>query len=221
VVGRIERRILLDHHVDPDLASDLVPAGLTLRLLDGRAVVGVCLIRLVELRPAGAPTAVGRTVEAAAHRVSVVGPGGEPGVFVPRRDTTSWAAVAVGGRLWPGVHGRARIDVASTTTALSVGVAAADGTGVAVTVDRDGRRGTTLPDADAAVAFHAVERTAWSPARRGGLEGAVMECEPWSARPVGVTAASSTWLAASLPDGGADLLGALLMEDVAVRWHPA
>lgn len=90
-----------------------------------------------------------------------------------------------------------------------------------VTVDRDGRRGTTLPDPGAAIAFHAVERTAWSPTRRGGLEAAVMECEPWSARPVGVTAASSTWLASSLPDDGADLLGALLMEDVAVRWHPA
>ena len=92
LVGRIERRILLDHVLAPDVVARHLPAGFTPRLLDGHAVVGVCLIRLVEMRPPGLPAALGRTVEAAAHRISVVGPGGEPGVVVPRRDTSSWAA---------------------------------------------------------------------------------------------------------------------------------
>lgn len=220
VVGRVERRILLDHAVAPEVAARHLPPGFTPRLLDGRAVVGVCLIRLVELRPAGLPATVGRTVEAAAHRISVVAADGAPGVFVPRRDTTSWAAVLAGGRVWPGVHGRARIEVARTTTALDVGVRCRDGAAVAVTIDRDPRRGTALADPDAACALHADERTAWSPRRGGALEAAVMTCAPWSARPVGVTAARSSWLAdpAAFPPGSARLAGALLMEDVAVRW---
>lgn len=220
LVGRVERRILLDHAVDPAVAARHLPPGLEVRLLDDRAVVGVCLIRLAAVRPAGVPGAVGWGVEAAAHRISVTGPDGEPGVFVPRRDTTSWLVVLAGGRVWPGVHGRARIDVARTTRSLGVDVAGRDGTRVAVAVDRDTRRGTALAAPDAACAFHAGERTAWSPRRDGVPEAAVMECTPWAARPVGVTAARSTWLddPEAFPPGSVRLAGALLVEDVAVRW---
>ncbi len=220
VVGRIERRILLDHLVDPDVAARHLPPGLALRPLDGRAVVGVCLIRLVAVRPVGLPVGLGRAVEAAAHRISVVGADGEPGVFVPRRDTASRLAVLAGGRVWPGVHHRAGFSVGRTAGSLHVQVAGRDGTTVAVAVDRDARRGTALADPGAASAFHAVERTAWSPRRDGSLEAAVMDCEPWTARPVGVTAAASSWLddPDAFPPGSGGLAGALLMEDVAMRW---
>lgn len=220
LVGRIERRILLDHAVDPDVAERHLAAGLAPRLLDGRAVVGVCLIRLAEVRPVGVPAGLGRSIEAAAHRISVVGPGEEPGVFVPRRDTPSWAAALAGGRLWPGVHGRARVTVASTTRSLGIEVACRDGAAVSVAVDRNELRGAALDDPDATSAFHAVERTAWSPGRDGRLETAVLDCSPWAARPVGVIAAASTWLDDPdvFPPGSVRLAGALLMEDVAMRW---
>lgn len=220
VVGRIERRVLLDHSVAAAVAAHHLPPDLAPRLLDGRAVVGVCLIRLAEVRPAGLPAALGRTVEAAAHRISVVDADGEPGVFVPRRDTASRLAVLAGGRVWPGVHRRAGFAVARTSCSLRIEVAGQDGTTVSVEVDRDDRRGTTLGDPDATSAFHAVERTAWSPGRDGALETAVMDCAPWAARPVGVTAASSSWLddGDSFPPGSARLAGALLMEDVDLRW---
>jgi hypothetical protein len=199
------------------------------RLLDGRAVVGVCLIRLVEMRPTGLPRPLGRTIEAAAHRISVVGPGDdgpEPGVFVPRRDSRSRAAVRAGGRIWPGVHGRADITVERRPSSLAIDVACPDGAAVSVTLDLDADRpgGTALADPDATRTFHAVERRAWSPRRGGGpesgLEEAVLDCLPWSARPVGVTAATSTWLDDRdlFPLGSSHLAGALLMEDVPVRW---
>ncbi|HEX7135444.1 MAG TPA: DUF2071 domain-containing protein [Iamia sp.] len=220
LVGRIDRRVLLDHVVAPDVAARHLPPGLEVRLLDDRAVVGVCLIRLVDVRPAGLPAGLGRTVEAAAHRISVVGPGTEAGVFVPRRDTSSRTAALVGGRVWPGVHGRARVSGARTPCSLRIDVACRDGAAVSVAVDLDERRGTTLTDPEATSAFHAVERTAWSPGRDGALEVAVLACEGWSARPVGVTAATSTWLddRRSFPPGTARLAGALLMEDVPMRW---
>jgi hypothetical protein len=220
VVGRIERRVLLDHAVDPEVAARHLPPGLDVRLLDGRAVVGVCLIRLVDMRPAGLPARLGRTIEAAAHRISVVGPGAEPGVFVPRRDTSSWTAALAGGRVWPGVHGRATFAVDRTPSTLGIDVACRDGAGVSVRVDLDGADGTTLADPDATSGFHAAETTAWSPRRSGGLEAAVLDCRCWSARPVGVTAATSTWLddPAGFAPGAATLAGALLMEDIAVRW---
>jgi len=233
LVGRIERRVLLDHAVDPDVAARHLPPGLEVRLLGGCAVVGVCLIRLVEMRPVGLPPALGRTIEAAAHRISVVGPGAdgpEPGVLVPRRDTPSRAAVLAGGRIWPGVHGRADVTVERGPSTLAIDVACRDGAAVSVDldldldldldVDVDRAGGTDLADPEAASAFHAVERRAWSPRRGGGLEEAVLDCLPWSARPVGVTTATSTWLddRDAFPPGSSHLAGALLMEDVAVRW---
>jgi hypothetical protein len=220
LVGRIERRVLLDHAVDPGVAARHLPPGLEVRLLGDRAVVGVCLIRLVEVRPAGLPVVLGRTIEAAAHRISVVGPGDEPGVFVPRRDTPSWSATLVGGRIWPGVHGRARVTVGRTSCSLGIDVACRDGAAVSVAVDLDERRGTTLADPEATSAFHALERTAWSPGRDGSPEVAVLACERWSARPVGVTSATSTWLddRGAFPSGTTRLAGALLMEDVPMRW---
>lgn len=212
--GRIERRILLDVAVDPDVAARQVPPGFTLRLLDGAAVAGICLIRLVELRPPGLPAVVGRTTTAAAHRISVHGPDGSPGVFVPRRDTSSRAAALAGGRVWPGVHGRADI----TWTADRVEVVAADGARVTVAL---GASGHHLTDPDAAIALHSAELTAWSPDRRGGLEAADLECVCWRARPVGVAGWSSSWLgdAAVFPPGSTALAGALVMEDVAVTWR--
>ncbi len=212
--GRIERRILLDCSVDPDVAARQLPPGFAPRLLDGAAVVGVCLIRLADLRPPGAPAALGRTVTAAAHRISVVGPDGEPGVVVPRRDTTSRAAVVAGGRVWPGVHHRAAITWAEDD---SVTVAAADGTRVAVAV---ADHGTHLPDPDAVSTFHAAGVVAWSPGRTERLEVATLGCGTWRARPVGVARASSSWLAdpVAFPAGSATLAGALLMEDVPVVW---
>lgn len=90
LVGRIERRILLDWFVDPQVAAAHLPAGLQPRLYEDAAVVGVCLIRLTELRPAGWRRWVGRPVEAAAHRISpaarhlVVGLPGAPRCGVDR-----------------------------------------------------------------------------------------------------------------------------------------
>lgn len=223
--GRIERRVLLDHAVDTEVAARLLPSGFEPRLLDGRAVVGVCLIRLADVRPVGMPAWLGRSVEAAAHRVSVwrEGPDGpEAGVYVPRRDTTSWAATMAGGRVWPGVHHRAAVTVRRSAKELSVEVRCRDGQAVAVAVDLAERAhlGVRLADAAAASAFHAVERIAWSPGRDGSLEAADLLVHGWAARPVGVLTTASTWVddPRRFPPGTSTLAGALLMEDVPVTW---
>ncbi|MEO8095715.1 MAG: DUF2071 domain-containing protein, partial [Pseudolysinimonas sp.] len=108
MAGVIDRRLLVNYRVDPDVARGLVPAGLRPLLIDGNAVAGICLLRLDQLRPAGLPSAIGLRSENVAHRIAVewdTPDGMRTGVFIPRRDSGSRVNVAVGGRLFPGPHG--------------------------------------------------------------------------------------------------------------------
>ena len=90
--GTIERRILANYRVDPDAITRVLPEPFSPSLVDGQAMAGVCLIRLVGLRPRWVPAALGLRSESAAHRIAVnwehEGKRHE-GVYVPRRDTSS------------------------------------------------------------------------------------------------------------------------------------
>ena len=55
----VERRLLVNYRVDPDVAARLVPPPFRPQLVRGWAVAGICLIRLGRLRPRGLPSAVG------------------------------------------------------------------------------------------------------------------------------------------------------------------
>jgi len=116
VTATIRRRLLLNAVVDPDEAAVRLPAGVRPHVTPLGTVVGCCLLEIDDARPAGLPAAAGRSLLAAAHRISVEWdePGaaaGPPtvGVYVPVRHTTSRLGAALGGRTVPGVHRRADI----------------------------------------------------------------------------------------------------------------
>src|SRR5450631_100992 len=72
--GVIDRRLLVNYRVDPEIAARWLPAPFRPQLVNGFAVAGICLIRLVKLRPVGAPRWAGLTSENAAHRIAVEWP---------------------------------------------------------------------------------------------------------------------------------------------------
>ena len=47
----VERRLLVNYRVDPEVAASLLPAPLRPQLANGWGVAGICLIRLGRLRP--------------------------------------------------------------------------------------------------------------------------------------------------------------------------
>ena len=53
--------------------------------------------------------------------------GERTGVYIPRRDSGSWANVLGGGRLFPGHHSSATFDVHETTSDLRVSYVSRDG----------------------------------------------------------------------------------------------
>jgi hypothetical protein len=112
--GTIARRILLNYRIDAAVAARCLPAPFRPQILGGFALGGVCLLRLERLRPSVLPAVAGLASEGAAHRFAVEWDGEHGprrGVYIPRRDTSSWLNAAAGGRLFPGEHHRARFEI--------------------------------------------------------------------------------------------------------------
>jgi Uncharacterized conserved protein (COG2071) len=223
----IERRLLVNYRVDPDVIAGLLPAPLRPQQVDGWAVAGICLIRLGQLRPHGIPGRLGLRSENAAHRIAVEwdGPDGPTtGVYIPRRDSDSLITVLAGGRLFPGEHNRARFDVRETTQHLHVAFTSNDGTtDVSVDTATQFQGSELFADLDQASDFFRHGSAGLS-ATRGGdcLDGLELRTDAWRVEPVDVRAVRSTFFddRHRFPPGSATLDCALLMRDVPATWIP-
>src|ERR1041384_3881562 len=128
--GIIDRRVLLNYHLDPDALSRVLPPPFQPKLYDGHGVGGVCMIRFKELRPRLVPSGLGLGSENAANRIAVQWQqDGEQreGVFIPRRDTNSWFNKTLGGRFFPGIFQRSRFEDQASDASVSLRIVRADG----------------------------------------------------------------------------------------------
>src|SRR5438128_2289152 len=103
IQGLIDRRILVNFTVDADLIHKTVPFPFRPKIYKDKAIVGICLIRLKEVRPKGFPGLIGIASENAAHRIAVEWDEGneqKEGVYIPRRDTSSFFNHLAGGRIF-------------------------------------------------------------------------------------------------------------------------
>src|SRR5690606_20449016 len=129
--GIIDRRILINYIADPVVAQKLLPYPLRPKLQNGKAIVGICLIRLKNIRPKGMPYFIGINSENAAHRFAVEwNENGETkeGVFIPRRDTSSLMNAIAGGRVLPGIHDKANLHVSEACGHYTISYTANDAT---------------------------------------------------------------------------------------------
>jgi Uncharacterized conserved protein (COG2071) len=128
--GLIARRVLLNFRADAHIVQAMLPKPFVVESYQGAAIVGVCLIRLEQLRPEGLPAQVGISSENVAHRVAVRYPlNGEmrPGVFIWRRETNQKLVQMFGGRLFPGVHHGARFFTQEDENGIQMDVKSDDG----------------------------------------------------------------------------------------------
>jgi hypothetical protein len=224
--GMVERRLLVNYRVDPDVVATHLPAPFRPQVVDGWAVAGICLIRLGHMRPRGLPGAIGLRSENAAHRIAVewdTPDGLEAGVFIPRRDTESLVNRAVGGRLFPGEHEKARFTVSETPTDVRVAFESADGAVAVDVVVRTGEFSSGLfPDLATASRFFEKGAVGYSVTREPGrFDGLELRTNAWKVDPVEVTSVRSSFFddPGRFPAGTAHLDGALLMRDIPVTWH--
>ncbi|MGW0517558.1 DUF2071 domain-containing protein [Crossiella sp. NPDC003009] len=223
IASVVERRLLVNYRVEPELAARLLPAPLRPRLVRDWAVAGICLIRLGKLRPRWAPAGLGLRSENAAHRFAVewdTQAGARTGVYIPCRHTDSAVTTLAGGRLFPGVHGRAEFTVRETAGQLTIGFASWDGgTRVRVEARPTASFGPSELFADVAQAadfFAAPDgySVGRDPRR---LDSLSMRTGQWRIEPAEVTGVRSTFFD-RLPPGTAHLDHALLMRDIPATW---
>jgi Uncharacterized conserved protein (COG2071) len=228
MAARIERRLLVNYRVDADVVARLLPEPFRPMTLSGSAVAGICLIRLSGLRPATASGRVGLISENAAHRIAVeweTDEGIAHGVYIPRRDTSSLLTTLAGGRLFPGIHQRARFRVEEAGGRYQVALTSLDGrvnVRVAVAVADDLPGGSVFGSVAAASRFFEQGSMGWSVTRRPGVyQGVELRTLGWRMEPARVEAVASSFFddPHRFPPGTAELDSALLMRDLTSEWY--
>ncbi len=228
IEGVMDRRVLVNFRIEPDLIARLLPAPFRPQLVQGSAIAGICLIHLQNLRPSGAPAWIGVGSENAAHRVAVEWDDSgsiRAGVFIPRRDSNSRLNSVLGGRLFPGIHHHAQFHVLEHDDCIDVRMRSRDGV---VSVGVRGRKSDDLP-ADSvfgtvqeASAFFAAGALGLSPSlRHGELEALELDVARWEADALAVEAVYSSFFSdpVRFPPGSAEFDNALLMRGIRHRWH--
>jgi len=227
ISGLIDRRILVNYRVDPDLLQTVLPQPFRPKIVNDVGIAGICLIRLKHIRPAGFPGTVGVSSENAAHRIAVEwdedGHSRE-GVYIPRRDTSSRLNMLMGGRVFPVIQHHAHFEVNEHDDQYRIRIDSDDHeTHVAV----DAALASLLPSGSvfesvsAASTFFENGAIGYSPAASKELHGIELRSFNWKIEPLAVTRVESSFFddRRQFPAGSVEFDCALLMRGIAHEWH--
>ncbi|QEL15608.1 DUF2071 domain-containing protein [Limnoglobus roseus] len=226
--GVIDRRILANYRIAPDVVAPILPPPFRPKLHRGYAIGGICLIRLRSVRPKLLPAWLGIGSENAAHRFAVEwdeGGATREGVYIPRRDTSSWLNHLAGGRIFPGVHHHAAFTVRETGTRVEVQARGDDGaTNVGIVADVAGELPGESIFGSTAEASAFFERGALgysATGQPGRFQGLELKCDGWRVEPLEVRSVTSSFFGdrARFPAGSVAFDCALLMRGIDHEWH--
>jgi hypothetical protein len=231
IKGVIKRRLLVNFAADPDVVQRILPQPFRPKLHEGRAIAGICLIRLEKIRPAGLPGVLGFSSENAAHRIAVEWTDAasieREGVFIPRRDTGSFLNLAAGGRIFPGEHHSAQFFVTDIGGHVDFSMRSVDGS-VSVKVvgdETDSLPATScfksLPEASA---FFEGGSLGYSVTRGGNrFDGLLLRTLDWRVRALAIAEVYLSFFAdqQKFPKGSIQFDHALVMRDIVHEWHQA
>jgi hypothetical protein len=226
--GLIERRMLVNFRVRPEVAGALLPPLFRPKLVCGWAMAGICLIRLKDIRPRGFPAAFGVSSENAAHRIAVewgVNGATREGVFIPRRDTSSQLQTLVGGRGFPGTHHRANFQVAESKNDFHLRMNARDDVAaveVHAQVAAQLPAGSVFKSLAEASEFFARGAVGYSTTETPGCcDGLELCTEVWRVEPLDVLTVKSSFFddETIFPKGSIEFDCALLMRNIPHEWR--
>lgn len=225
--GIIDRRILINFTADPDNIRSMLPAAFRPKIYKDKAIVGVCLIRLKNIKPKGFPDFMGVSSENGAHRIAVEwDENGETkeGVYVPRRDTSSRLNAFAGGRVFPGKHYLAKFNVKETQRDYHVDFTSSDNT----TISIDAKASDTFPSTSifqtlkSASDFFQKGSLGYSP-NGNKFEGLILHTHTWKVQPLEVQHVYSSFFEDEtiFKKGAIQFDNALLMTKIEHEWHGA
>ena len=223
--GIIDRRILINFTADPEVIGQIIPKPFRPKIYEGKAIVGICLIRLKNIKPKGFPNFLGVSSENGAHRIAVEwdekGRINE-GVFIPRRDTSLRLNALIGGRLFPGKHHLAKFNVLEENDNYHIDFISSDKTRISI----DAKEAEFF---DAKSIFKTLENVSnffekgsigYSP-NKEKFDGLKLETYKWEMKPLEVSDVKSSFFedTSRFPEGSIKFDNALLMTRIEHEWH--
>lgn len=228
IKGIIDRRILINFRIDPDVMAHNLPAPFEPKLVNGYAIGGICLIRLKAARPTFLPLPWGMGSENAAHRIAVqwtVDGQEHEGVYVPRRDTDSRVSTLIGGTLFPGLQHHATFTVDESADQLRVTLCSDDDVTqlhVSATVAESVPASSVFASLAEASAFFEAGSLGYSETGEAGrFDGLELRCENWHVDGLAIDEVVSSYFEdeARFPRGSVAFDCGLLMRGIDHEWH--
>lgn len=223
--GMIERRILVNYTADPEVVQRLLPKPFRPKVYHGKAIIGICLIRLKNIKPKGFPNFMGIGSENGAHRIAVEWTeNGETkeGVYIPRRDTNLRLNVLVGGRIFPGKHYFAEFNVKEENNLYHLDFTSSDQT----TLEIDAKladsfhKNSIFETLEKVSTFFKNGAIGYSPNGKN-FEGLMLNTYNWEIKPLDVLHLKSSFFddQTVFPEGSVSFDHAILMENIEHEWH--
>jgi hypothetical protein len=222
--GIIDRRILVNFIADPDLIQKIIPNPFRPKIYKGKAVVGICLIRFKHIRPKGFPSFLGVSSENGAHRIAVEWADQgkmQEGVFILRRDSSSFLNTLAGGRIFPGRHFHAKFGVKEEGGHYHIAFESSDGTTFSIDCDKTEKlpRDSIFETLDNASRFFESGAIGYSP-NGDKFEGLKLKTYNWNVDPLNVTSVYSSFFDNQnlFPKESIKFDNALLMTQLKHEW---
>ena len=223
--GFIDRRILINFTADPEVVSKIVPLPFRPKIYKGKAIVGICLIRLKNVKPKGFPDIIGVNSENGAHRIAVEWEENgvtKEGVYVPRRDTSLLLNTLLGGRLFPGKHHLARFNVKEEEGNYHVDFLSSDKTKILIDaqITEQFNKNSIFETIENVSAFFEKGAIGYSP-NKDKFDGLQLQTYNWAVKPLDVINVQSSFFEDEnlFPKGSVTFDNALLMTHIEHEWH--
>ena len=224
IKGIIDRRILINYTVDPEIVAKIIPKPFRPKIYKDKAIVGICLIRLKEIRPKGLPSFIGVSSENGAHRIAVEWEeNGETkeGVYIPRRDSSSLFNSIVGGRVFPGKHYHAKFEVSETNGEYKIAFKSSDNTTIAINAEKTNDFNSTSIFETLANVSDFMKNGALGYSPNGDkYEGLLLKTYNWKVEPLKVKSVFSSFFenTNNFPKDSVQFDNALLMTSIEHEW---
>ncbi len=224
IKGIIDRRILINYQVDKSALENYLPKPFKPKLVKGKGIAGICLIRLKEIRPKGLPKQIGISSENGAHRIAVEWiENGElkEGVYIPRRDTSSKLNSLAGGTIFPGVHHLAEFSVNESEGNYKIAFVSHDKTSLSIEAKETNNwnNKSVFESLDCVSDFFENGSVGYSP-DKNNFEGLELRAYNWKVSLLDVKNVKSSFFENEniFPKGSVKFDNALLMRDIEHEW---
>ena len=226
IKGIIDRRILINYTIDSTVLEKYLPNPFRPKLIEGRGVAGICLIRLKGIRPKGFPEQIGISSENGAHRIAVEWEeDGElkEGVYIPRRDTSSRINSLVGGRIFPGKHHFAKFEINENEGHYHVAFKSDDKTTLSIKARETTKwnQNSMFKNLEHVSAFFEQGSVGYSATKNNdNFDGLKLEVYNWKVSLLNVTEVQSSFFndESIFPNGSVVFDNALLMKNIEHEW---